>query len=177
VQNYIAVVLDNPGKAYEGLRAMWQLDRAGAITVHGSTVIHRDTLGQVQVDTKETQSARCTTVGVGIGALLGVLAGPCAGSGYADGGAGSTFSDGDTHVRAMDEARFVLGIGQSAIIADVSEDRTSPVDTCMHQLGGRVYRHAKCDIKDGAWWGWGGYIYPYEYYLYPYEYIPIANSG
>ena len=76
MRNYIGVVFDNSSKAYEGLHGLWQLDDAGEITVHGAGVIHRDELGQVRVDTKETHPALGTAVGVGIGALLGALATP-----------------------------------------------------------------------------------------------------
>jgi len=44
--------------------------------VHGTGVIHRDQLGHIQVDTKDTHPALGTALGVGIGALLGALAGP-----------------------------------------------------------------------------------------------------
>jgi uncharacterized membrane protein len=76
MRNYIAVVFSNKTKAYEGLHGFWQLDDLGEITVHGTAVIHRDALGQVLVDTKETHPVLATAVGVGVGALLGLFAGP-----------------------------------------------------------------------------------------------------
>jgi uncharacterized membrane protein len=76
MHNYIAVVFGDPNKAYEGLHALWQLDHAEQVTVHGAAVVHRDPLGEIQVDTKETHPVLGTAVGVGIGALLGALAGP-----------------------------------------------------------------------------------------------------
>jgi len=180
MRNYVAVVFDSSSKAYEALHALWQLDGAAEITVHGAAVIHRDELGSVQVDTKETHPALGTAVGVGIGALLGALAGPAgaavgAAGGAAIGGvtggvvgAGVDLSRADTREQAMDETRFVLGIGQSAVIADVSEDWTSPIDTRMKELGGGIYRRAKDDLEDDAWFN----EYLPDVYLYPYEYIP-----
>src|SRR5260221_5748318 len=76
MHNYIAVVFDNEGSAYEGLHALWQMDDAADITVHGTSVVHRNDWGRFEVDTKETHPAVATAVGVGIGALLGALAGP-----------------------------------------------------------------------------------------------------
>src|SRR5258707_1018615 len=76
MRNYIAIVFDDTSKAYEGLHALWQLDNEGAITVHGTTVVHRNDWGEFQVDSKDTHPALATAVGVGIGALLGALAGP-----------------------------------------------------------------------------------------------------
>jgi uncharacterized membrane protein len=185
MRNYVAVVFNDASKAYEGLHALWQLDNAGEVTVHGTAVVHRDELGNFQVDTKETHPALATAVGVGVGALLGALAGPAGAAvgaaraaviGAATGGVVGVAADlsrADTRQEAADETRFVLGFGQSAVIADVSEDWTSPIDTRMHALGGIVHRRARSDLQEDAWFG-GSYLYPYDYYLYPYEYIPTS---
>ena len=182
MRNYIAVVFDDTGKAYEGLHALWQLDHAEDVTVHGAAVVHRDNMGEFYVDTKETHPALATAVGVGVGALLGALAGPAgaavgaaggAGIGAATGGMAGLVADADradSRQQAARETRFVLGDGQSAIIADVSEDWTSPVDTRMRDLGGVVYRRPKSEVEDDVWFD--SYAYPYDYYLCPYEYIP-----
>ena len=183
MRNYIAVVFNDTRKAYEGLHALWQLDDAAEVTVHGTAVIHRDELGQVQVDTKETHPVLGTAVGVGMGALLGALAGPAGAAVGAAGGAAIGAATGgvvggavdlsrsDTRHQAVTETRFVLGDGQSAVIADVSEDWTSPIDTRMHNLGGVVYRRAKSDLENDAWFD--DYYIPSSY-LYPYEYIPSS---
>ena len=180
MHNYIAVIFDDTGKAYEALHALWQMDGEGDITVHGTTVVHRDEWGQYQVDTKETQPALATAVGVGVGALLGALAGPAgaavgaaggAAIGAAAGGAvgiGADLIRADTRDQASDETAFVLGIGQSAVIADVSEDSTLPIDSRMRGLGGVVRRRAWSTLQDDAWYG----AYLPSSYLYPYEYIP-----
>jgi len=187
MRNYIAVVFDDRRKAYQGLHALWQLDDEAEITVHGTAVIHRDDLGEIQVDSKETHPVLGTAVGVGIGVLLGVLAGPAGAAVGAAGGAAIGGATGgvvgaavdldraDTRQQAADETRFVLGVGQSAVIAEVSEDWTTPIDTKMSNLGGRVYRRAKSDLENDVWFEGSGYYpyYPYyESYLYPYEYIP-----
>ena len=167
MHNYIAVVFDDTSKAYEGLHALWQLDDAAEVTVHGTAVVHRDALGNFQVDTKETHPALATAVGVGVGALLGLLAGP-AGAAV---GVTADLARADTRDQAAGETRFVLGNGQSAVIADVSEDWTSPIDTRMRSLGGTVYRRAKSDMEDDVWFD--DYYIPNSY-LYPYEYIPSS---
>jgi uncharacterized membrane protein len=159
MRNYVAVVFNDTSKAYEGLHALWQLDDAAEVTVHGTAVVHRDALGNFQVDTKETHPALATAVGVGVGALLGLLAGP------------ADLGRADTLDQAAGETGFVLGAGQSAVIADVSEDWTSPIDTRMRNLGGTVYRRAKGDMEDDVWFD--DYYIPSSY-LYPYEYIPSS---
>jgi uncharacterized membrane protein len=181
MRNYVTVVFDDRSKAYEGLDALWQLDADGEVTVHGTAVVHRDDLGQFQVDTKETNPALATAAGVGLGALLGALAGPAgaavgaaqgAGIGAATGGMVGATADlvrADTRDQAAAETGLVLDVGQSAVIADVSEDWTQPIDTRMSKLGGTVFRRAKSAVEDDKWYD---YAYPYDYYLYPYEYIP-----
>jgi len=180
MRNYIAVVFNDTTKAYDGLHALWQLDNEGAITVHGTTVVHRNDWGEYQVDSKDTHPALATAVGVGIGALLGALAGPAgaaigaargAAIGAASGGAVGAVTDvarADTRDESREETAFVLGAGQSAVIADVSEDTTLAIDDRMRDLGGLVHRRAYGDVRDDKWFD----DYPYDYYLYPYEYIP-----
>jgi uncharacterized membrane protein len=183
MHNYVAVVFNDTSKAYEGLHALWQLDNVAEVTVHGTAVVHRDALGNFQVDTKETHPALATAVGVGVGALLGLLAGPAGAAVGAAGGAAIGAATGgmvgvaadldraDTRDQAAGETGFVLDAGQSAVIANVSEDSTSPIDTRMRNLGGTVYRRAKSDLEDDVWFD--DYYIPGSY-LYPYEYIPSS---
>jgi uncharacterized membrane protein len=186
MRNFVTVVFEDTGKAYKGLHSLWRLDEAGEITVHGTAVVHRDDAGRFEVDSKETHPVFATTVGVGIGALLGALAGPAGvaigvAGGAAIGGATGAVIGGavdlersETRQQAEVEAGFVLGRGQSAVIADVSEDSTSAIDTPMRSLGGTVHRRAKTSLKDDAALDDG--FYPYDDYLYPYEYIPSRYS-
>src|SRR5258705_13649576 len=132
MHNYIAVVFDDTSKAYEGLHALWQLDAAAEVPVPGTGVVHRDALGNFQVDTKEPPPALATAVGVGVGALLGLLAGPAGAAVGASGGAAIGAATGGMVGVAADlgratnrgegatGTRIVLGAGQSAVIADVS---------------------------------------------------------
>jgi uncharacterized membrane protein len=181
MRNYISVVFSSSTKAYEGLHALWTLDGYGDVTVHGTAVVHRDGWGNLSVDTKETHPALATAVGVGIGTLLGALAGPAglavgaaggAAIGAATGGAVGLTADAiraDSRDQAGAETAFVLGNGQSAVIADVSEDSISWIDDRMRELGGTVYRRPKGDVEDDEWFD--DYYIPYSY-LYPYEYVP-----
>lgn len=181
MRNYVAVVFNDTGKAYKGLHALWEKDRAGEITVHGTAVVHRDDWGEFQVDTKETHPVLGTAVGVGLGALLGALAGPAgAAVGATTGGAVGATTDlvrADNRDQAAIETRLLLRAGHSAVVADVSEDRTSAIDTRMRELGGTVHRRSWSAVQDDAWWSDDGYLYPYGYYLYPYEYIPDRRLG
>ncbi|MBV8172057.1 MAG: hypothetical protein JO219_09015 [Candidatus Eremiobacteraeota bacterium] len=181
MDNYIAVVFPNDAKAYEGLHALWALDGKGDATVHAAAVIHRDQFGKIDVATKDTDIGVRTAVGVGVGALLGALAGPAgiatgatigaaAGVGAATGGVIGLTADAvksGEQEEASFETGFVLNKGQAAVLAEVSEDWRTPVDTTMSGLGGRVFRRAKSDVRDNALFG-----SDYDYYMYPYDYDP-----
>ena len=184
MHNYIAVIFDNTGSAYKGLHALWQLDADEDITVHGTTVVHRNDVGEFQVDTKETHPALATAVGVGVGALLGALAGPAGAAVGAAGGAGIGATTGgvvgliadlvrsDNRDQVRDETAFVLKSGQSALIADVSEESTLAIDSRMRELGGIVHRRPWSALWDDSWFG----EYLPSAYLYPYEYVPPGHA-
>ncbi len=181
MRNFVSVIFDTSSKAYDGLHELWNLDREGDITVHGTAVVHRDSLGRLVVDTDQTDPPLATAVGAGIGALLGALAGPAGAAVGASGGAAIGAATGatagliadagrsDVENEAGFETSFVLQPGQHAVIADVSEDWTTPINERMKRLGGTVYRRARAAIRDEAW---SGPNYPYYNYLYPYEYRP-----
>jgi len=184
MRSYIAVVFDDKGKAYKGLHALWELDDEGLVTVHGTTVVHRDERGAYTVDTKETHPALATAVGVGVGALLGAFAGPAgSAAGVAAGAALGATTGGvvglardlvraDNRDQVAAAARLVVGYRQSALIADVSEDSTSPVDARMHSLGGTIHRREKRTVDDDASFDTR---YPFDDYLYPYEHVPLES--
>jgi hypothetical protein len=185
MDNYVAIVVDNDAAAFNVLHEIWKLDDRGDVTVHGAAVTNRDKFGYTQVAHKDTDPGVRTVLGLGIGALLGALAGPvgaaagttiaagtAAGIGAAAGGVAGLTGDAikaDEHDQAAYETSFVLKPGQSAVIAEVSEDWTTPIDEVAKRYGGTIYRRAKSDIHSDAW------NYDYPGYLYPYDYAPAAS--
>ncbi|KUR71999.1 hypothetical protein [Novosphingobium sp. FSW06-99] len=184
MRNFVAVVFDDKDHAYQGLHALWQLDFAGEITVHGTTVVHRDRLGHIAVDTKATHPVFATAVGVGIGALLGAIAGPVGVAVGIAGGAAIGAATGavvggavdldrsDTRAQAQIETGALLSRGQAAVIADVSEDWEEHLDLGMRELGGVVHRRSSADLHHDE--NPGNEFSPATNYLYPYAYVPGA---
>lgn len=188
MKNYIAVVFANDHKAHKGLRALWDLDLEGELTVHGAAVIRRDDMGHIRVADRDTDLGMRTAMGVGIGALLGLIAGPIGvaagvagaatlgvgtaiGVGALAGGAVGATADAVTEDRrenAVEASFFTLKHGQSALVAEVSEDFTSLLDEAMSPLGGTVYRRENNARTNAAF----GPQY-YNEYMYPYYYEPI----
>jgi uncharacterized membrane protein len=180
MDNYVALVFDNDSKAFEGLHALWTLDAKGDVTVHGAAVLHRDPNGYIEVATKQTEPGVRTVLGIAVGALLGALAGPigaasgaaiatgtAAGVGAAAGGAVGMTADAvkaSEHDQAAFETRFVLPKGKSAVVAEVSEDWTAPIDTKTKELGGVVYRRSKSSIRNDQWdWDYSDNLYASDY--------------
>ncbi len=107
-----------------------------------------------------------------IGAAVGasIAAGTAAGVGAAAGGAIGLTADAvksGEHEQAAYESGFVLNPGQSAVVAEISEDWTTPVNTMAERLGGKVYRRPKGEVTSDSFFG-----PDYGYYLYPYDYDP-----
>ena len=187
MDNYVAIVLDDDAKAYEALHRLWKLDTDGDITVHGAAVIHRDPDGAVDVREQDTDPGLRTAIGVGIGALLGALAGPigaAAGAAAAAAGTGAAIGAASGAVvgvtadvvkatendEASYEAGFVLPPGKSAVIAEVTEQWTTPLDVLAQSYGTKVFRRSKSVIRDSAYFGG-------DYPLYPYDYEPAPAAS
>ena len=66
------------------------------------------------------------------------------------------------------EAGFTMVPGQSAVLAEISEDWTTPVDTAMGRMGGIVFRRPRGAVRDDSL-GW-------DYPLYPSDYQPVFRD-
>ena len=149
----LVVVFDTEGKAYEGKKALWSLDAEGSISVYAASVVGRNPDGSFEVK-QEDPGLLGTLVGTPVGALIGLIGGPTgAAIGAAAGLAVGGFADLD-NVRIgddfIDDVGKALSPGHSALVAEVEEDWTAPVDTRMEALGGQVQRRALSDVRDTA---------------------------
>lgn len=190
MNTYIAVVFSSDPKAHAGQRALWQLDEEGEITVHGAAVVRRDEMGHIRVANRNSDAGMRTAIGVGVGALLGLIAGPVgvaagvagaaaltmgvgAGVGALAGGAIGLTADAVTEEHretAASEAFFTLKHGQSAVVAEISEDWTEALDDAMRDLDGTIYRRPNTAATNAAF----GAQY-YSDFLYPYYYTPLFD--
>jgi len=139
----------------------------------------------MHVAERNTDAGMRTVIGVGVGALLGLLAGPvgvaagiagaaalsvgaAAGVGALAGGAIGLTADAvteDNRDNAVTAQFFTLKHGQAAVVAEVSEDWTERLNDAMEPMGGTVYRrpnNAATHAAFGAGY-YNGYLYPYYY--------------
>ena len=149
----LVAVFDGEEKAYEGRKALRQLDAEGSVLVYSAVVVARGVDGSAGVK-KEDGGPLGTVLGTTLGALVGLLGGP---AGAAVGGvAGMTLgliTDLETARIGTDfveDVQTALKPGKAAMIADVEEEWTERVDEQMEALGGTVYRRSLSYVRDTA---------------------------
>jgi uncharacterized membrane protein len=152
MEKMLVVVFDNETKAYEGSRALNLLDSEGSITIHAEAVISKNNDETITVKEGESDFPVRTVSGTAIGSLIGLLGGP---AGLAVGALTGTMvgSFADLFVAGVDsdyltEVSQVLTPGKYAIVADVSEEWVTPVDTRMEALNGFVFRTARRSFEE-----------------------------
>jgi len=148
----LVVVFDNESKAYEGKKALLQLEGEGSIGVYGYAVLAKDSDGTASVKQGDDVGPIGSLVGTSLGSLIGVLAGPVglavgAGAGLAAGGAFDINNAGIGY-DFIDDVTKVLLPNRVAVIAEIDEDWTTPVDTRMEAIGGTVFRRALSEVKE-----------------------------
>src|SRR5215468_1776754 len=148
----LVVVFDNENKAYEGKKALQQLDGEGSISVYAYTVLAKNADGTATVKQGDDVGPIGTLLGTSFGTLIGVLGGPAgmvigATAGMA---AGSTVDLNNVRVGSdfIDDVQKVLSPNKFALIAEVDEDWTAPVDTRMEAIGGTVFRRSLSAVTE-----------------------------
>lgn len=148
----LVVVFDNESKAYEGKKALQQLDSEGSISVYGYAVLAKHADGTATVKQGDDVGPLGTLLGTSLGSLIGLLGGPAglavgAAAGFAAGGAADL-----TNARIgedfIDDVSKVLLPNRVAVVAEIEEDWTTPVDTRMEAIGGTVFRRTLSEVKD-----------------------------
>ena len=152
MERMLVVVFNDESKAYEASRALNQLDTEGSITIHAESVITKNADGTVTVKQADGDFPIRTIGGTAIGSLIGLLGGPVGlGVGALAGTMIGSFSD--LFVAGVDsdflsEVSGTLTPGKHAVVADVSEEWVTPVDTRMEALNGFVFRTTRKSFED-----------------------------
>jgi uncharacterized membrane protein len=147
----LVVVFDNEIKAYEGKKALLQLDGEGSISVYAYAVLAKNANGTATVKQGDDSGPIGTLLGTSFGTLIGILGGPVgmaigAATGLATGG---IFDLNDARIGDdfIDDVTKALTPTKVAVVAEIEEDWTTPVDTRMEAIGGTVFRRAVSEVK------------------------------
>jgi uncharacterized membrane protein len=150
MERMLVVVFDNELKAYDGSKAFRTLDSEGSISIHSEAVIKKNDDGTITVKQEGDDFPIRTIGGTAVGSLIGLLGGPI---GVVVGAVGGTLAGGAWDVnRAGVDADFLnevsakLTPGKWAVVAEVSEEWVTPVDSSMAALGGTVFRVARSNV-------------------------------
>jgi len=146
------VVFNTESKAYEGKKALLQLEDEGSIVVYAYAVIAKNADGTSTVKESDDPGPLGTLTGTALGSLIGLLGGPL---GVAIGGtvglvAGSTvdLNNGRIGSDFIEDVTKELLPNRFAVVAEIQEDWTTPVDTRMEAIGGIVFRRALADVNE-----------------------------
>lgn len=148
----MVAVFDSETVAFEGLSALKGLHKDGDITVYATAVLVKDASGKVSVKQVVEQGPIGAGLGMLVGSMVGLLAGPV---GLAVGasigsltGLISDLNKSGIDVQFVDEVSKALGSGKAAVLADVEESWTEPVDARVRKLGGMVFRRLRSEVVE-----------------------------
>ena len=147
----LVVVFDSENKAYEGKKALSQLENEGSIVVYAYAVIGKNPDGTTTLKQGDDPGPLGILVGTSLGSLIGLLGGPV---GLAIGATAGLFSGSLADLNNarvgedfIDDVRQELQSNKFAVVAEIQEDWTTPVDSRMEAIGGKVYRRAVSEVK------------------------------
>ena len=160
MEKLIVIIFDQRFKARAGLKALRELDRDGELSLFEAALAVKAPNGRVRV-IENPDDANFPAVGVGslTGSVLGALGGPIGILAGAAAGALIGFIINLERAGVTDDfvndVSSAMAPGKFAVIADVWEDWTTPLDTRIEAIGGVIFRrsrgqarsmHRDCDV-------------------------------
>ncbi|MGD0470819.1 MAG: DUF1269 domain-containing protein [Terriglobales bacterium] len=147
----LVVVFDTETKAYEGKNALLLLENEGNISIYACALVAKNAYGSVTVEQGVDPGPVGTLVGTLVGSLIGLLSGP---TGLAIGAATGLLAGGTADLNNVrigddfiDDVTNELLPNRFAVVAEVDEEWTTPVDIRMEQIGGIIFRRALSEVK------------------------------
>ena len=151
MEKMVVIVFENELKAYEGSKTLRDIDAEGSISIHAAAVITKNADGKVEVKDNGDEFPIRTIGGTAIGSLIGLLGGPI---GMGIGAIAGSFTGFVLDMnRAGVDAEFLdsvsdkLTTGKWAVVADISEEWETPLDTRMTGISGIIFRAPRKNIE------------------------------
>ena len=152
MQKLIVIIFDERSKARASLKALRDLDRDGELSLFELALAVKGPNGRVRV-IENPDDVNFPAVGVGslTGSVLGALGGPIGIVAGAAAGALIGFIINLERAGVTDDfvndVSTAMAPGKFAVVADVVEDSTAPLDERMEPLGGVVFRRTRSEAK------------------------------
>jgi uncharacterized membrane protein len=148
----LVVVFDTEEKAQEGKKALHELESEGDITVLAYAVLAKNADGSATVNPSYDPGPFATLTGTLLGSFIGLIGGP---PGVAIGAAvgvaaGSAVDLNNARIcdDFIDDVAKELLPNRFAVVAEIEEDLTTPLDARMHAIRGTVFRRALSEVQD-----------------------------
>ncbi len=148
----LVAVFDNENDAYQGISALLDLHKNADITLYASAVVSKDQNGELHLNTAADEGPVGTATGLFTGSLLGLLGGPI---GFAVGASVGIFTGliydigtEDVNATFLDDVSKALVKGKTAVVAEIDETWTVPVDTRLEALGAMVFRRLRYEVEE-----------------------------
>ncbi|WP_176552261.1 DUF1269 domain-containing protein [Testudinibacter sp. TR-2022] len=151
----IIAVFNTEIDAASGLSRLQQLHESGDITLYSDSIFEKNNDGSIKVHQINDKGIASTAIGLLVGGLVGVLAGPAGVAiGASIGGLSGAFADlyeSGVDARFVDDVAQVLAPGKVALAAEIDEEWTAPVDAALTEVGGKIFRKTRAAIEDAQW--------------------------
>ena len=148
----LVAVFNSEMVAFEGISALKDLHKDGDVTLYATAVLVKDASGKVNMKQSDDEGPIGTALGMLAGSMVGLLAGPVGlAVGASLGGLTGLITDlnkSGIDVQFVDDVSKALGPGKAAVLADVEESWTAPVDTRVAKLGGMVFRRLRSEVVE-----------------------------
>jgi len=152
MENVLVAVFDTESRAREASDALDALSDANTIGVNAGAIVTKSAAGSITVSGAHRPAPEGALGATAIGTLIGMLAGPVGlAIGAATGvvvGAGADVLDMKVERDFLADVERALEPGTSAVVAQIYEEETGPVNERMAALGGVVFRRALADVAD-----------------------------
>ena len=155
MSKFIIVPVADESTAYKSIQLLKELDSAGDIGLYGYSVLVKSADGKLTIKDAADDGPLGTVLGTLTGGLIGLFGGP---AGLALGVAGGALVGSFTDVaRAGAPVRFAQHVardiapGHAAIVAEIDEDWTIPLDTSLAGLGTVAIREWRSDVEDAQY--------------------------
>ena len=152
MERMLTVIFSDESKAYEGSKALNELDSEGSISTYAQAVITKNPDGKISIKQAGDEFPVRTVSGTAIGALIGLFGGPIGlGVGAVAGtivGALADVHRSGVNEDFLGEVSSKLTPGKWAVVSDISEEWMTPVDSRMEALGGTVFRADRKNFED-----------------------------
>ena len=151
MSKFVVAVFPTEAKAYEGTRAMRDLQAEGSLVLYAMAVVTKAADGKFAVNETADKGPLGTGVGALTGGLIGLIGGPSvAATGLAGGaliGSWSDLFDLGVGRDFLDKVSRELTTGKTAVVGEVEEDWVTPLDTRVEAIGGTVLRQGRADFE------------------------------